>query len=177
MIRAFEELEPQIAASAWVDASAVVIGDVHIGEECSIWPTAVIRGDVNFIRIDHHSNIQDGSVLHVSHANERNPGGSPLVIGHHVTVGHKVILHGCDIGHDCLIGMGSVIMDDVVVENEVMIGANTLVPPGKRLESGNLYLGNPCRLARKLRPDEIEYLRYSAEHYVRLKNRHINKHE
>ena len=177
MIRRFENTDPQIDASAWVDATAVVIGDVQIAAECSIWPTSVIRGDVNFIRIDHHSNIQDGSVLHVSHANERNPGGSPLVISHHVTVGHKVILHGCEIGHDCLIGMGAVVMDDAVIEPQVMVGANTLVPPGKRLQSGNLYLGNPCRLARKLSAEEIEYLRYSAEHYVRLKNRHLNTRE
>ena len=177
MIRSFENIQPQIAPSAYVDASAEVIGDVHIGEQCSIWPTTVIRGDVNYIRIGDFTNIQDGCVLHVSHASERNPAGYPLIIGRHVTAGHRAILHACTIGDECLIGMGAVVMDNAVVEDRVMIGANSLVPPGKRLESGNLYLGNPCRLARKLSDDEIAYLRYSAEHYARLKDRHLNTHE
>ena len=172
MIRPFDGISPQIASSAFIDSSAVVIGDVHIGEHSSVWPTTVIRGDVNHIRIGQYSNIQDGSILHVTHASARNPGGSPLIVGDHNTIGHRAILHACEIGNDCLVGMGTVIMDNAVVEDFVMIGANTLVPPGKRLESGNLYLGNPCRLVRALSDDEREYLHYSAQHYASLKDRH-----
>lgn len=135
---------------------------------------SVIRGDVNVIRIGHHSNVQDGSVFHVSHAGEYNPKGAPLIIGDYVTVGHKVLLHACRVGNDCLIGMGSIVMDNVVVEDQVMVGAGAVVPPGKTLQSGYLYVGNPCKKVRKLSVKELDYLRYSAEHYVRLKNRYIN---
>ena len=162
MIRPFESIQPTIPASSYIDDSADVIGDVEIGEECSVWPMTVIRGDVNFIRIGHHSNIQDGSVLHVSHAGEHNPQGAPLIIGDYVTVGHKVLLHACTVGNDCLVGMGSIVMDNAVIEDQVMIGSGTLVPPAKTLESGYLYLGNPCKRVRKLSEREVEYLRYSA---------------
>jgi carbonic anhydrase/acetyltransferase-like protein (isoleucine patch superfamily) len=133
----------------------------------------VLRGDVNPIRIGRKTNIQDGSVLHVSHAGEFNERGAPLIVGDRVTVGHKVILHACRIGSDCLIGMGSILMDDCIIEDRVMIGAGSLLPPGKRLESGYLYLGNPCRRLRELSERELDYLAYSAEHYVKLKNRHL----
>lgn len=175
MIRPFESTNPKIALSCYIDERADVIGDVEIAENSSVWPMSVIRGDVNFIRIGHSSNIQDGSVLHVSHAGEYNPEGAALIIGNYVTVGHKVLLHACTIGNDCLIGMGSIVMDDVVVEDDVMIGAGSVVPPGKQLESGYLYLGSPCKRLRKLREREIEYLRYSAQHYVRLKNRYMEQ--
>lgn len=172
MIRSFEQTTPKIASSCYIDDNADVIGDVEIGENSSVWPMTVIRGDVNFIRIGHNSNIQDGSVLHVSHAGEYNPAGAALHIGNYVTVGHKVILHACTIGNDCLIGMGSIIMDDATVEDQVMVGAGTLVPPGKQLKTGYLYLGNPCKRVRKLSTQELSSLRYSAEHYVRVKNRY-----
>lgn len=172
MIRPFENIHPQIAESCYVDQNADVIGNVKIGENSSVWPMTVIRGDVNFIRIGHSSNIQDGSVLHVSHAGEYNPKGAALIIGDHVTVGHKVMLHACNIGNDCLIGMGSIVMDDVIIEDQVIIGAGTLVPPNKVLKSGYLYLGNPMKQVRKLNESELSHLRYSAEHYVRLKNRY-----
>jgi len=132
------------------DPSAEIIGDVHIGEHSSVWPMSVLRGDVNHIRIGRETNIQDGSVLHVSHAGEFNPEGAPLIIGDRVTVGHKVLLHACRIGNRCLIGMGSILMDDSIIEDQVMVGAGSLLPPGKRLESGHLYLGNPCRRLREL---------------------------
>lgn len=172
MIRPFENIHPQIADSCYVDQNADIIGDVTIGEDSSIWPMTVIRGDVNIIRIGHSSNIQDGSVLHVSHAGDYNPEGAGLFIGDYVTVGHKVLLHACNIGNDCLIGMGSIIMDDTIVEDQVIIGAGTLVPPNKVLKSGHLYLGNPMKEIRPLKDSEFEFLRYSAEHYVRLKNRY-----
>lgn len=174
MIRPFESIKPKIAASCYIDEHADVIGDVEIGENCSVWPMTVIRGDVNFIRIGQNTNIQDGSVLHVNHAGDYNPQGAALVIGDNVTIGHKVMLHACKIGNECLMGMGSIVMDDVIVNNQVMVGAGTLVPPRKNLDSGYLYLGNPCKRVRKLSDEELAYLRYSAEHYVRLKNRYMD---
>jgi carbonic anhydrase/acetyltransferase-like protein (isoleucine patch superfamily) len=174
MIRPFEAFTPQIADSCYIDQNADVIGNVIIGENSSVWPMSVIRGDVNFIRIGQNTNIQDGSVLHVSHAGGLNPQGAGLIIGDNVTVGHKVVLHACNIWNDCLIGMGAVVMDNVVVENHVMIGAGSIVTPGRKLKSGYLYLGSPCKRIRKLTKEEIEYLSYSAEHYVRLKNRYTD---
>ena len=174
MIRPFESITPKIADSCYIDENADVIGDVVIDENSSVWPMSVIRGDVNFIRIGKNTNIQDGSVLHVSHAGGLNPQGAALIIGDNVTVGHKVILHACKIWNDCLIGMGSTVMDNVVIENHVMLGAGSVVTPGKTLKSGYLYLGAPCKKIRKLTPEECEYLTYSANHYVRLKNRYMD---
>ncbi len=173
MIREFEGIRPAIGDECFIADSAEIIGDVVIGKHSSVWPMSVLRGDVNRIRIGSHTNIQDGSVLHVSHAGEFNPQGAPLIVGDRVTVGHQVLLHACRIGNECLIGMGSIVMDDCIVEDRVMIGAGSLLPPGKRLESGYLYLGNPCRRLRALSDRELEYLAYSAEHYVQLKNRHL----
>lgn len=172
-IRNFEQHSPRIAASAYIDEMAVVIGDVEIGDDVSVWPTTVIRGDVNRIRIGARSNIQDGSVLHVTHDSEYAPGGFPLIIGEGVTVGHKVILHACSIGDYCLVGMGSTILDGAVLEDNVMLGANSLVTSGKVLESGYLYLGNPAQKVRKLKDSELAWLEYSAAHYVVLKNSYL----
>ena len=160
--------QPVIADSAWVHHSANVIGRVSIDEHSSIWCGAVIRGDVNQINIGHHSNIQDLSVLHVSHGSSQKPAGAPLTLGDYVTIGHGVILHGCTIQNECLIGMGSLVMDDVVIEPQVMLGAGSLVPEGKVLQSGYLYLGRPAKLVRALTIEEIAYFKYSAEHYVTL---------
>jgi carbonic anhydrase/acetyltransferase-like protein (isoleucine patch superfamily) len=171
-VRDFEKHTPKIAAGAYIDEMAVVIGDVEIGEDASVWPGSVIRGDVNSIRIGARTNIQDGSVLHVTHDSEYAPGGFPLSIGEDVTVGHKVILHACTIGNCCLVGMGSTVLDGAVLEDKVMLGANSLVSPGKVLESGYLYLGSPARKARKLKAGELAWLEYSAAHYVALKNRY-----
>lgn len=172
MLKEFEGVSPTIAASAFIDESAVVIGDVVIGEDSSVWPVTAIRGDVNLIRIGRCSNIQDGSVLHGSHISEFNPKGAELHIGDQVTVGHKVLLHGCRIGNLCLIGMGSIVMDNTVVENQVILGSGSLVPPGKVLESGYLYLGSPARRVRTLTDREKESLAYTANYYVSLKNRY-----
>ena len=171
-IRNFENHTPKIAASAYIDELAVVIGDVEIGEDVSVWPSTVIRGDVNSIRIGDKSNIQDGSVLHVTHDSEYAPGGFPLTIGEGVTVGHKVILHACTIGDYSLVGMGSTVLDGAVLEDKVMLGANSLVSPGKILESGYLYLGSPAQKVRELKASELAWLEYSAAHYVVLKNRY-----
>lgn len=171
-IRNFEGTQPEIHSSAYVDETALVLGDVLIGENSSIWPLTVIRGDVNSIQIGDNSNIQDNSVLHVSHVGPYNPSGFNLKIGNHVTVGHRVILHGCQIGDSCLIGMGSTIMDGAIIEPHNLIGAGSLVPPNKQLESGYLWIGSPVRKIRKLSTEELESIEYSAQHYVKLKNRH-----
>jgi carbonic anhydrase/acetyltransferase-like protein (isoleucine patch superfamily) len=168
--RKFQNLEPVLKNRVYIDDTAVVIGDVVLGDDCGVWPTAVIRGDVNTIRIGERTNIQDGSILHVTHVNQANPQGAALTIGNDVTIGHRVVLHGCHISDECLIGMGSLILDDVQIPKHVLIGANSLVPPGKILESGYLYLGSPVKKIRPLTDAEITFFRYSAEHYVKLKN-------
>ena len=156
-IRIFKKVLPQIAENAWVDESAIVIGDVTIGADSSIWPTAVIRGDVNSITIGQRTSIQDGTVIHVSHATEGNPGGDAVIVGDDVTVGHRVVLHGCTIEDQCLIGINSVILDKAIVRKHVLIGANSLVPPGKELASGYLYLGSPVKAVRPLTEAEIAF--------------------
>ena len=173
MIRTHEGNTPVIAASAYIDEMAVVIGKVTIGEDSSVWPAAVIRGDVNTITIGSRTSIQDGSVLHVNHAADYNPGGDPLVIGSDVTVGHKVMLHGCTIQDRCLVGTSSTILDKAVVEANTMIGAGSLVSPGKVLESGYLYVGAPVRQVRKLKDEELAYLDIAAQHYVHLKSKYM----
>ncbi len=171
-IRTFEGRTPNIADTAYVDERALVIGDVRLGDDSSVWPMTVLRGDVHSIRIGARTNIQDGSVVHVTHDCEYSPGGYAVSIGDDVTVGHRVIAHACEIGDRCLIGMGSIILDGAVIETESMIGAGCLVPPGRRLEGGGLWIGSPARKLRDLSPEEIEFLRYSAAHYVETKNRH-----
>jgi carbonic anhydrase/acetyltransferase-like protein (isoleucine patch superfamily) len=174
-IRVFQDIEPKLGNGVYIDDSALVIGDVTLGKDVSIWPMAVVRGDVNRIEIGDETNIQDGCVLHVTHRSETHPEGYPLVVGRGVTVGHRVVLHGCAIGDLCLIGIGAVVMDGAVVEDNVIIGAGALVPPGKRLESGYLYVGSPAKPARTLKDEELEYLSYSKDGYVRLKNQYMRK--
>lgn len=174
MIRAFAGQLPTLEAGAYVDPQACVIGDVHLGADASVWPFAAVRGDVNRIRIGARSNVQDNSVLHVTHDGPYSPGGADLVIGDDVTIGHGVILHACNIGSRVLIGMGSILLDKVLVEDEVFIAAGSLVSPGKRLRSGWLYRGRPAQPVRELTADEIANLRYSAAHYVRVKNRYLD---
>ena len=172
MIRSFEGITPVIGASTFIDETAVVIGNVTIGEDSSVWPTTVIRGDVNRITIGDRTSIQDGSVLHVNHDADYNPGGDPLNVGSGVTVGHKVMLHGCTIEDRCLIGMSSTVLDKVVVESNTIIGAGSLVSPGKVLEGGYLYVGTPARQIRRLTDEELAYLDYAADFYAQLKSRH-----
>lgn len=172
-IRNYKDAQPQLAATAYVDEAAVVIGDVIVGEDSSVWPMAVLRGDVNYIRIGARTSIQDGSVLHVTHPHEAVPEGHPLIIGNDVTVGHNVTLHGCTIHDRCLVGMGSTVLDGAVLEEGVLLGAGSLVPPGKTLEGGYLWIGSPVKRARPLTEEEIAWFGYSAEHYVRLKNNYM----
>ncbi|WLT02500.1 gamma carbonic anhydrase family protein [Snodgrassella alvi] len=167
-IRSYLDTQPQIADSCYIDDMAVVIGDVILQEEVSVWPFAVIRADVNSMRIGARSNIQDHCMLHVSHKTAAKPDGSPLVIGEDVTIGHHVNLHGCTIGNRVLVGINSIVLDDAIIEDDVMIGAGSLVPPRKRLASGYLYLGSPVQQIRPLTEKERKFLLYSASHYVRL---------
>ncbi len=172
-IRTYQQITPQLGPRVFVDASAVVIGDVELGEDASVWPMAVVRGDMHRIRIGARSSVQDGSVLHITHAGPFNPDGYPLIIGDEVTIGHNVTLHGCTLGNRILVGMGSIVMDGAVVEDEVVIGAGSLVPPGKRLESGYLYVGSPVKQARALTDKERAFFSYSAANYVKLKDLHL----
>ena len=171
-IRPYLHYLPHIAPNVYIDPSASVIGDVRLGEDSSVWCGSVIRGDVNHIHIGRRSNIQDLAMLHVSHKTEQKPEGSPLLIGDDVTVGHHAMLHGCTIGNRVLVGMGSIVLDDAVVEDEVVIGAGSLVPPRKRLEGGYLYVGSPVRQVRRLTAEELAFLPYSAAHYVRVAEGH-----
>lgn len=172
-VRPFQDKQPDIAPGVFVDETALVLGAVTIGEDSSIWPMAVIRGDVHEARIGRRTNIQDGSVVHVTHHSDYTPGGYPAVIGDNVTIGHRAVVHACTIGDFCLIGMGTVIMDGARIGDYAMIGAGSLVPPGKRVEGGCLYVGTPARRVRVLTEEEKGLLAYSADHYVRLKNAHL----
>ena len=172
-IRSFEAFTPQIDVTVFVDESAVVTGDVVIGKESSVWPCCSIRGDIHSIRIGERTNIQDGSILHVTHDSEFAPDGFSLTIGNDVTVGHNVILHACKVEDLCLIGMGSVLLDGSVVQSGAKIGAGSLVPPNKIVEGGYLWLGSPVKKVRVLTDEEKRLLEYSANHYVDLKNRHL----
>ena len=168
-LRAYLDFLPVLGSGAWVDASAVVIGQVTLGEDASVWPLAVLRGDINTIRVGARSNIQDGCVLHVVHDGPHCPGGLSLDIGADVTVGHKAVVHAATVGDRCLIGMGAIVTDGAVIEDDVIVGAGSIVAPGKRLTAGGLYLGSPARRVRELTPRELEQIRYTAAHYVRVK--------
>ena len=172
-LQGYRNKHPQLGQSCYVAASAELIGDVVVGDDCSFWPQVVVRGDVNTIRIGARSNIQDGSVLHVTHDHVEQPGGHPLLIGNEVTVGHKTILHGCTIGNRVLIGMGAIVLDGAILEEETLLGAGALVPPNKRLEGGYLWLGQPVRRVRALSEQERTRLAYAAAHYVRLKDDYL----
>jgi len=172
-IRSYTGIKPVIGQRVYIDEAAVVIGKVTLADDASLWPFAVARGDVNSISVGARTNIQDASVLHVTHDGPYSPGGMPLLIGADVTVGHKCLLHACTIGDRCLIGMGSIVMDGAVVESDVLLGAGSLVSPGKRLESGFLYRGGPAQKVRPLTDQERAMLLYSAQHYVRMKDRYL----
>ncbi|SEK20637.1 Carbonic anhydrase or acetyltransferase, isoleucine patch superfamily [Atopomonas hussainii] len=174
-VRPFLEHTPVLGERVFIDPSAVVLGDVHLGDDSSVWPLVVIRGDMHRIRIGQRSSVQDGSVLHITHAGPYNPDGYPLTIGDDVTIGHKALLHGCTVGNRVLIGMGAIVMDGAVIEDEVVLGAGSLVPPGKTLVSGYLYVGSPVKQARPLSDKEREYFRYTAANYVKLKDQHLQQ--
>lgn len=176
-IRKFQKFTPRLGKDVYVDASAQVIGDVAIGDDSSVWPMAVVRGDVHSIRIGKCTSIQDASVLHVTHRGPYNPNGFSLTIGDYVTVGHKVTLHGCQIDDYCLLGMGSIVMDGAHIQEKVILGAGSLVPPGKVLESGYLWVGSPVKKSRPLTDKELEFFQYSAKGYQKLKQTYLEASE
>jgi len=172
-VRSFENTHPILGDRVFVDPTALVVGDVTIGSDSSIWPMATVRGDVHSIKIGERTSIQDGCVLHVTHAGPYDPEGHDLFIGNDVTVGHKAMIHGCTIENSCLIGMGSVVMDSAIIHSNVILGANSLVPPGRELEGGFLWVGSPARKIRPLNQDELNFFKYSADNYVKLKDRYL----
>lgn len=151
---------PKIHETAFVAPSADVIGEVEVGESSSLWFQVVVRGDVNTIKIGSRTNIQDHSMLHVTRRT------SPLVVGDEVTVGHRVTLHGCTLKNRILVGMGAIIMDDAVIEDDCIVGAGALVTKGTHVPAGSLVMGSPAKVARPLKPEEIAFLKKSAENYV-----------
>lgn len=174
-IETFRDFTPQLGREVFIHPTATVIGDVVLGDRVSLWPNVVARGDVNSIRIGEGSNIQDGSILHVSHRRAGDPEGAPLNIGREVSVGHGVILHGCTIHDECLVGMGSLVMDKAVLEPRVLLGAGSLVTGGQVLQSGWLYLGRPAKAVRRLTPEELDYFAYLADGYVQLARDYLGR--
>ncbi|RRN55552.1 gamma carbonic anhydrase family protein [Pseudoxanthomonas sp. SGNA-20] len=172
-LRPYLERSPVLGQRVYLDPAAVVIGDVELGDDVSVWPGCVLRGDVNHIRIGARSNIQDGTIIHTSHHSPYNKGGYPTLVGEDVTVGHGAILHACTIADLCLVGMGARVLDGARVEKYGFVGAGAVVGPGKVVGEAELWLGNPARFVRKLGEREIESLHYSAAHYVRLKDAYL----
>ncbi len=172
-VRPYQGIHPALGARVYVDPQACVIGRVTLGDDASVWPMAVIRGDVNSIAVGARTSVQDGAVLHVTHDGPFTPGGLALSVGDDVTIGHKAVLHACTIGNRCLVGMGSIVLDGVVAEDDVMIAAGAVVSPRKRLPSRTLWVGNPARQLRVLTDREVEQLRYSAQHYVKIKDAYL----
>jgi carbonic anhydrase/acetyltransferase-like protein (isoleucine patch superfamily) len=169
-VRPYLGVLPVQGARVYVDESALVIGRVTLADDVSVWPFAVVRGDVNSIEIGARTNIQDGCVLHVVHDGPFTPGGLSLVVGEDVTVGHKAVLHAASIGSRVLVGMGALVLDGATVEDEVIIAAGSVVPPGKRLTSRGLYLGNPAKRVRELTARELEMFVYGAANYMKIKD-------
>jgi carbonic anhydrase/acetyltransferase-like protein (isoleucine patch superfamily) len=173
-IRPFAGITPVLGLRCWIDPAATVVGDVVLGDDASLWPGAVVRGDVNFIRVGDRTNIQDGAIVHVTHDGPQGPaGGIPTRIGADVTIGHGAVVHACTIEDACLIGMGAIVLDGAVIRREAFVAAGALVAPGKVVGQGELWVGNPARCVRRLSAQEISRLYYSAEHYVRLKDRYL----
>lgn len=172
-VRPYNGILPTIGARVFVDESAAVIGNVVLREDVSVWPQCSIRGDVNFIRIGARTNIQDNSVIHVTHQYPDLPEGRGCTIGDDVTVGHQCVLHACAIGNECLIGMGSIVLDGAVLHDRVLLGAGSLVTEGKVLDGGYLWMGRPAKKVRPLTDKELAWFSYSARHYVRLKDDYL----
>lgn len=176
-VRSFRGVTPSLGERVFIDESAVVLGDVTLGDDSSVWPTAVIRGDMHRIRIGARTSVQDGCVLHITHASDFNPEGFALTIGDEVTIGHRAVLHGCTIASRVLIGMGAIVLDGAVIESEVLIAAGALVTPGKHLESGYVYGGSPARALRPLKASEYSFFAYSAGNYVALKDEFVSEYD
>jgi len=171
-LRSYKGIAPVLGERVYVDPAASVIGDVVLADDVSIWPSAVLRGDVNFIRVGARTNIQDGAIVHVAHAGPYGP-GFPCLIGADVTIGHAAVVHACTIGDGCLIGMHASVLDGAVVKRYGFVGAGALVPPGKVVGERELWLGNPAKFVRLLSDAQVAQLLYSAAHYVRLKDDYL----
>ncbi|MBE7216560.1 gamma carbonic anhydrase family protein [Shewanella benthica] len=174
-LRAYKGVSPQFDDSVYLDDACVLVGDIFLDTDSSIWPLVAARGDVNHMRIGKRTNVQDGAILHVTRKSPSNPDGHPLLIGDDVTIGHKAMLHGCSVGNRILVGMGAIILDGAILEDDVILGAGSLVPPGKVLKSGHLYVGSPAKQIRALTEAELQFLPQSADNYVRLKNEYLDK--
>jgi carbonic anhydrase/acetyltransferase-like protein (isoleucine patch superfamily) len=172
-VRPFQGKSPQLGARVYVDPAATIIGDCVLGDDVSVWPGAVIRGDLEPIVIGNRSNVQDNAVLHTTHKSQYNPEGYALTIGEDVVIGHRAVLHGCTVGNRVLVGIGAIVNDGAAIEDEVIIGAGCLVPPGKRLASGHVYVGNPAKQLRPITEAERTFFTYSPANYVRLKDRYL----
>jgi len=172
-IRSHCGISPQLGQRVYVDPAATVIGNVSLGDDASVWPGAVIRGDMHRIVVGARSNVQDNAVLHITHASDFNPDGWPLTIGDDVVIGHRAVLHGCTLGNRILVGNGAIVNDGAVIEDEVIIGAGCMVPPGKTLETGYVYVGNPCKQMRALSDSEKQFFTYSPANYVKLKDQYL----
>lgn len=172
-IRPYLDHHPRLGQRVWVDPAATLIGDVVLDDDASLWPGTIVRGDVNHIRIGARTNVQDGTIIHVSHHSPFNQAGFPTLIGADVTIGHGAIVHACTIEDACLVGMGATILDGAVIKRHGFVGAGALIPPGKVVGEAELWLGNPGKCVKRLSEREIEALYYSAQHYVRLKDRYL----
>ncbi|WP_065187342.1 gamma carbonic anhydrase family protein [Shewanella woodyi] len=174
-LRSYKGVTPTLHQGVYIDEACVLVGDIDLDDDSSIWPLVAARGDVNHMKIGKRTNVQDGTILHVTRKSASNPNGHPLLIGDDVTVGHKAMLHGCIVGNRILIGMGAIILDGAIVEDDVILGAGSLVPPNKVLKSGFLYVGSPAKQIRPLTEAELKFLPESAENYVRLKNEYLQE--
>lgn len=170
MLHSFKNTLPTLGAKSWIAPSADLIGDVVCGEDCSIWFGCVVRGDVHFIRIGDRVNIQDLSMVHVTHYKKADKSdGNPTIIGDDVTIGHRVMLHGCTIEKGCLIGMSATILDGAVIGAESIVGAGALVTKGKVFPPRSLIMGSPAKVVRELSQEEVQELYASAARYVAFK--------
>ena len=167
MVKNYRDLKPKIGKRVFIAESAVVIGDVEIGDDSSIWFGAILRGDVNYIRIGRCTSIQDGSVVHVTRKTH------PTVVGNYVTVGHAVKLHGCTVEDNCLIGIGAIILDGALIRRNSIVGAGALVPPGKEFPPNSLIMGFPAKVVRQLTQEEVAGLKEHAERYVKYKDEYL----
>jgi carbonic anhydrase/acetyltransferase-like protein (isoleucine patch superfamily) len=172
-LRSYKGIAPTLGARVYIDPAASVIGAVQLGDDVSIWPGVVLRGDVHHIRIGARSNVQDGSIVHVTHDGPYSPGGFPTIVGEGVTIGHAAVIHACTIEDYCLIGMHATVLDGAIVKRYGFVGAGSVIPPGKVVGERELWLGNPARFVRLLTDLQVEQLHYSADHYVRLKDDYL----
>jgi carbonic anhydrase/acetyltransferase-like protein (isoleucine patch superfamily) len=172
-LRSYRGIHPRLGERVYVDIAATVIGDVELGDDASVWPGAVLRGDVHHIRVGARSNIQDGAIVHVTHDGPYTPGGFPTIIGHDVTIGHAAVIHACTIGNFALVGMHATVLDGASVGDYGFLAAGAVLSPGKAVGKGELWVGNPARFVRLLTEKQVEMLAYSAANYVRLKDDYL----